>query len=248
MKRKTAMKGSLIFLSVLIGATAIPVGYAQQSSDLGMSGRQPDRETISTRASREASAPSSVASTWQAGKAEMTNSAKWGADQQGFAPAGSTVWTAGAKSFGASKQPGGIWSESHISGIAKAGSQNAGQPEMPAPLAAPTPFASTGLDLMASPTKISPPRTASLGKSRFQLSPGGRTGTSLGFPLAAGGPPNPFASKMQSTSRIGTGSKPGSKRPAAGSRLQLDSPLKDSFVLDDGLDSGTPQDSGPLSH
>ncbi len=238
MKRKTAMNGLLLFLFVFIGAIVIPAGYAQQSSDLDMAGGG----TRTAKANRETSMQTRAGSAWQAGQAGMANSAKWGAGQQGFAPARSTAWTAGAVSFGAAKQPGGIWSESHHSGTAEAGSERASQPKMPSPLINPGP------DLMARPPGISRTRTASLGKSHLQLSPGGRTGKSGSSTLAAGGPRNPFASRMQSTSRIGTGSRPGSTRRTAGAGSHLDTSLNDSFVSDGRLDSVTPQDMDSSSH
>src|SRR6185437_2918899 len=101
------------------------------------------------------------------------NSAKWGAEQQGIAPAPSTVWSAGAGSFGAAKQPGGIWSELQNWGAAKAGSEGANQPEMPALLITPTLLINSGPNLIPSPTGIPRTRAASLGKSQFQLSSGG---------------------------------------------------------------------------
>ena len=248
---KTKMSGLLIFFFVFIGATVIPAGYAQQSSDLGnTAGRQPGRATSTTKENRETSAQARVGSAWQAGQAEMANSAKWGAEQQGVTPAQSTVWTAGAGSFGAAKQPGGIWSELQNSGAAKAGSEGANHLKMPALLITPTPLINSRPDLMPSPTGISSTRFASLKKSHFQLSSGGWTGESGNSrtTLGAGGPQNPFASKMQSTSRIGTGSGPGSSRQAAGSGSHLDSSLKDNFVSDGQLDSAAPQDIDPASH
>ena len=248
---KTKMSGLLIFFFVFIGATVIPAGYAQQSSDLGnTAGRQPGRATSTTKENRETSAQARVGSAWQAGQAEMANSAKWGAEQQGVTPAQSTVWTAGAGSFGAAKQPGGIWSELQNSGAAKSSGNGANHPEMPALLITPTPLTNPGPNLMPSPAGISRTRAASLGKSHFQLSSGGGTGESGNSrtTLGAGGPQNPFASKMQSTSRIGTGSGPGSSRQAAGSGSHLDSSLKDNFVSDGQLDSAAPQDIDPASH
>lgn len=241
MKRKTAMNGLLLSLFVSIGATVIPAGYAQQSSDLGMAGRQPGAGTSTTKADRETSAQGHVGSAWQAGQAEMANSAKWGAEQQGFAAARSTAWTAGAGSFGISKQPGGIWSESQNSGAAKASGEGANQPKMPALLITPTPL------MMASPTGISRPRATSLGKSHFQLSSAGSTGKSGNSKtaLGAGGPQNPFGSRVQSTSRIGTGSGPGSRRQTAGSGPHLDTSLNDSFISNGRLDSTASQDTDP---
>lgn len=249
MTRKTAMSGLLIFVFVFIGATVIPAGYAQQSSDLGnTAGSQSRGATSTAKANREKSVQAGVGEAWQAGQAEMSTTAKWGAEQQGFAPARSTAWTAGAASFGAAKQPGGIWSESHRSATAEAGSKDPGEPKMPALLITPAPLITPGPDLMASPSGLPRTRAASLGKSRFQPSPGGKTGKSGSSAFAAGGPRNPFGSGTQSTSRIGTGSKLGSARQTLSAGSPLDSSLKDSFVSDDGPAPVTPQDADPLSH